>query len=115
MPKLLRVPPCFLVLLLCHSVSFATNLADCGLLRKWSHEHRRLQLWRCGISLFPLNGKRLFWFIELANLFYKQDGSHNGTDSTPTPKVIIDQDSNPDATVVEITFGDRLGALLDTV
>lgn len=33
----------------------------------------------------------------------------------PTPKVIIDQDSDPDATVVEITFGDRLGALLDTV
>uniref|UniRef100_A0A2P2LRA1 ACT domain-containing protein ACR n=3 Tax=Rhizophora mucronata TaxID=61149 RepID=A0A2P2LRA1_RHIMU len=44
-----------------------------------------------------------------------EDGSHNGTDSTPTPKVIIDQDSNPDATVVEITFGDRLGALLDTM
>ncbi|XP_057474715.1 ACT domain-containing protein ACR11-like isoform X2 [Actinidia eriantha] len=37
------------------------------------------------------------------------------TDSIPTPKVIIDQDSDPDATVVEITFGDRLGALLDTM
>jgi hypothetical protein len=33
----------------------------------------------------------------------------------PVPKVIIDQDSDPDATVVEVTFGDRLGALLDTV
>ncbi|CAN1298445.1 ACT domain-containing protein ACR11 [Linum perenne] len=39
----------------------------------------------------------------------------NGTDTVPTPKVIIDQDSDPDATVVEITFGDRLGALLDTM
>ncbi|XVF75208.1 hypothetical protein PTKIN_Ptkin13bG0169200 [Pterospermum kingtungense] len=38
-----------------------------------------------------------------------------GTDTVPTPKVIIDQDSDPDATVVEITFGDRLGALLDTM
>ncbi|XP_039032932.1 ACT domain-containing protein ACR11-like [Hibiscus syriacus] len=36
-------------------------------------------------------------------------------DTVPTPKVIIDQDSDPDATVVEITFGDRLGALLDTM
>lgn len=37
------------------------------------------------------------------------------TDVVPTPVVIIDQDSDPDATVVEITFGDRLGALLDTM
>ncbi|KAL3512025.1 hypothetical protein ACH5RR_024742 [Cinchona calisaya] len=37
------------------------------------------------------------------------------TDEVPIPKVIIDQDSDPDATLVEITFGDRLGALLDTM
>ncbi|TYH14070.1 hypothetical protein ES288_A06G189800v1 [Gossypium darwinii] len=41
----------------------------------------------------------------------ESDGSFQDTDTVPTPKVIIDQDSNPDATVVEITFGDRLGAL----
>ncbi|CAK9163215.1 unnamed protein product [Ilex paraguariensis] len=41
--------------------------------------------------------------------------SYQDTDTVPTPKVIIDQDSDPDATVVEITFGDRLGALLDTM
>ncbi|PKU74933.1 hypothetical protein MA16_Dca020705 [Dendrobium catenatum] len=35
-------------------------------------------------------------------------------DSVPTPKVIIDLDTDPDSTIVEITFGDRLGALLDT-
>lgn len=29
--------------------------------------------------------------------------------------MLIDQDSNPHATTVEISFGDRLGALLDTV
>ncbi|KAH9716018.1 ACT domain-containing protein ACR11 [Citrus sinensis] len=41
---------------------------------------------------------------------------YNGdTDTIPTPKVIIDLDSDPDATIVEITFGDRLGALLDTM
>ncbi|CAI9767234.1 unnamed protein product [Fraxinus pennsylvanica] len=37
------------------------------------------------------------------------------TGTVPTPVVIIDQDSDSDATVVEITFGDRLGALLDTM
>jgi UTP:GlnB (protein PII) uridylyltransferase len=42
-----------------------------------------------------------------------EDGSE--TDAIPTPKVIIDQDSDPNATIVEITFGDRLGALLDTM
>ncbi|GAA0164167.1 hypothetical protein LIER_19867 [Lithospermum erythrorhizon] len=44
-----------------------------------------------------------------------EDGSLQGSDSIPTPTVIIDQDADPDATVVEITFGDRLGALLDTM
>nr|XP_027186282.1 ACT domain-containing protein ACR11-like [Cicer arietinum] len=44
-----------------------------------------------------------------------EDGNQGETDTIPTPIVIIDQDSDPDATVVEITFGDRLGALLDTM
>lgn len=44
-----------------------------------------------------------------------EDGSYQETDAVPTPKVIIDQDSDPNATVVEVTFGDRLGALLDTM
>ncbi|KAL2578370.1 hypothetical protein AAZV13_15G002900 [Glycine max] len=44
-----------------------------------------------------------------------KDGNQGEADTIPTPVVIIDQDSDPDATVVEITFGDRLGALLDTM
>ncbi|KAJ1697994.1 hypothetical protein LUZ63_006506 [Rhynchospora breviuscula] len=43
------------------------------------------------------------------------EGGNSDTDTVPVPKVIIDQDSDPDATIVEITFGDRLGALLDTM
>ncbi|KAK4362109.1 hypothetical protein RND71_017350 [Anisodus tanguticus] len=43
-----------------------------------------------------------------------EDGSAQDT-AVPTPKVIIDLDSDPEATVVEVTFGDRLGALLDTM
>lgn len=45
----------------------------------------------------------------------QQDGIYQESDDIPIPKVIIDQDSDLNATVVEITFGDRLGALLDTV
>ncbi|CAM0911302.1 unnamed protein product [Alopecurus aequalis] len=45
----------------------------------------------------------------------EQDGSPSNTDTVPTPKVIIDQDSDPDATIVEVTLGDRLGDLLDTM
>ncbi|THU62996.1 hypothetical protein C4D60_Mb01t11050 [Musa balbisiana] len=44
-----------------------------------------------------------------------EDGCSSETNRIPTPKVIIDQDSDPDATIVEITFGDRLGTLLDTM
>ncbi|XP_070003905.1 ACT domain-containing protein ACR11-like [Nicotiana sylvestris] len=44
-----------------------------------------------------------------------EEGSPQETSAIPTPKVIIDLDSDPDATVVEVTFGDRLGALLDTM
>nr|GME15530.1 ACT domain-containing protein DS12, chloroplastic [Ipomoea batatas] len=44
-----------------------------------------------------------------------EDKSFSETAEIPTPKVILDLDSDPDATVVEVTFGDRLGALLDTM
>ncbi|CAO2189154.1 unnamed protein product [Urochloa humidicola] len=43
----------------------------------------------------------------------EQDGSN--TDTVPIPKIIIDQDSDPDSTIVEVTLGDRLGDLLDTM
>ncbi|KAJ3693394.1 hypothetical protein LUZ60_008874 [Juncus effusus] len=44
-----------------------------------------------------------------------EGGNSNDTDALPVPKVIIDQDSDADATIVEVTFGDRLGTLLDTM
>ncbi|PIA26216.1 hypothetical protein AQUCO_09600044v1 [Aquilegia coerulea] len=53
--------------------------------------------------------------IPHASTTATEGGSSSETDTVPTPKVIIDQDSDPDATIVEITFGDRLGALLDTM
>ncbi|KAJ3671335.1 hypothetical protein LUZ60_007414 [Juncus effusus] len=36
-------------------------------------------------------------------------------DGVPVPVVLIDQDSDSDATIVQLSFGDRLGALLDTM
>ncbi|KAI3757162.1 hypothetical protein L6452_04696 [Arctium lappa] len=36
-------------------------------------------------------------------------------DNIPTPIVLIDQDSDPAATIVQVSFGDRLGALIDTM
>ncbi|CAF1926228.1 hypothetical protein HID58_065082 [Brassica napus] len=49
-----------------------------------------------------------------ANATAVENGKQD-SDEVPTPVVIVDQDSDPDATVVEVTFGDRLGALLDTM
>ncbi|XP_075496393.1 ACT domain-containing protein ACR12-like isoform X2 [Primulina tabacum] len=37
------------------------------------------------------------------------------TDYVPMPIVLIDQDTDPDATIVQLSFGDRLGALPDTM
>ncbi|KAI5648433.1 hypothetical protein M9H77_34438 [Catharanthus roseus] len=37
------------------------------------------------------------------------------TDTVPMPIVLIDQDSDSEATIVEVSFGDRLGALIDTM
>lgn len=37
------------------------------------------------------------------------------SDPIPMPVVLIDQDSDPIATIVQLSFGDRLGALIDTM
>ncbi|KAJ4795635.1 hypothetical protein LUZ62_046881 [Rhynchospora pubera] len=50
--------------------------------------------------------------INSADLLSSSSTEEN--DSVPMPVVLIDQDSDPDATIVQLSFGDRLGALLDT-
>ncbi|KAL9685931.1 hypothetical protein QQ045_023385 [Rhodiola kirilowii] len=37
------------------------------------------------------------------------------SDDVPMPFVLIDNDSDAEATIVQLSFGDRLGALLDTI
>ncbi|WVZ88374.1 hypothetical protein U9M48_034901 [Paspalum notatum var. saurae] len=41
--------------------------------------------------------------------------STTSDEAVPVPVVLIDQDSDRDATIVQLSFGDRLGALLDTM
>ncbi|XP_061996428.1 ACT domain-containing protein ACR12 [Rosa rugosa] len=41
--------------------------------------------------------------------------SDQDADYIPMPVVMIDQDSDSDATIVQLSFGDRLGALIDTI
>ncbi|TVU50905.1 hypothetical protein EJB05_02302 [Eragrostis curvula] len=41
--------------------------------------------------------------------------SATSDDGVPVPVVMIDQESDRDATIVQLSFGDRLGALLDTM
>ncbi|KAG2614900.1 ACT domain-containing protein ACR12-like [Panicum virgatum] len=41
--------------------------------------------------------------------------SAKADEAVPVPVVMIDQDSDRDATIVQLSFGDRLGALLDTM
>ncbi|CAM6099500.1 unnamed protein product [Calypogeia fissa] len=42
-------------------------------------------------------------------------GGEETEQTQPVPVVSIDQHTDPDATIVELSFGDRLGALLDTM
>ncbi|PKA65754.1 hypothetical protein AXF42_Ash013169 [Apostasia shenzhenica] len=41
--------------------------------------------------------------------------SDKDANAVPMPIVMIDQDSDPNATIVQLSFGDRLGALIDTM
>lgn len=41
--------------------------------------------------------------------------SEDDDDVVPMPMVMIDQDADPEATIVQLSFGNRLGALIDTM
>ncbi|KAG8379615.1 hypothetical protein BUALT_Bualt07G0107200 [Buddleja alternifolia] len=69
----------------------------------------------CIVSKRSLSSSMSTFIPKASSNAAVEDGSYQETDVIPTPKVIIDQDSDPNATIVEITFGDRLGALLDTM
>ncbi|KAJ0976732.1 hypothetical protein J5N97_012206 [Dioscorea zingiberensis] len=62
-------------------------------------------------------GRSIVWRAFWTSINSTDQSGPSETDDTsvPMPKVTIDQDSGPDATVVKLSFGDRLGALLDTM
>lgn len=62
-----------------------------------------------GVHIWP---SRIGMFSDEA-IFWRM--ADQDADSVPNPIVLIDQDSDANATVVEVSFGDRLGALVDTV
>lgn len=65
---------------------------------------------------FPLKLRsKLSISLKVQGATYPTAIEGGDSNAVPVPKVIIDQDSDTDATIVEITFGDRLGALLDTM
>ncbi|XWS56872.1 hypothetical protein CRYUN_Cryun09bG0122700 [Craigia yunnanensis] len=65
-------------------------------------------------------------FSAKKNIVYAANKDTNAVSSTPSkidqdadyipmPIVLIDQDSDSEATIVQLSFGDRLGALIDTM
>ncbi|CAK9199355.1 unnamed protein product [Sphagnum troendelagicum] len=67
-------------------------------------------------SSFSLQERRLCRFSSSSSSSPPQGFvSETKEDEKPKPTVNIDEHSDPDATIVEICFGDRLGALLDTM
>lgn len=65
--------------------------------------------------IMPLLSAGLGAMITIPWNFFCLQDSESEAEEEPKPIVLIDQDSDPKATTVEISFGDRLGALLDTV
>lgn len=59
---------------------------------------------------YPKSILLIWWYYFEYALQYDE-----ATDSVPMPMVLIEQDLDSDATIVQLSFGDRLGALIDTV
>ncbi|CAH8379829.1 unnamed protein product [Eruca vesicaria subsp. sativa] len=61
--------------------------------------------------------KRVYASINSTNVTppSSQKSEDDDDDFVPMPMVLIDQDADPEATIVQLSFGDRLGALIDTM
>ncbi|CAF2360503.1 unnamed protein product, partial [Brassica napus] len=53
--------------------------------------------------------------IDVATPSHQKMEDDDDDDIVPMPMVLIDQDADPEATIVQLSFGDRLGALIDTM
>ncbi|KAK6944034.1 hypothetical protein RJ641_025136 [Dillenia turbinata] len=90
-----------------------------------SHLHFDHQPLRACFRLPPIRPRYYFnttIHLSLKNVLRAHINSADGwssslkpdLDDVPLPVVLIDQDSDSNATIVQLSFGDRLGALIDT-
>ncbi|OVA06004.1 hypothetical protein BVC80_1707g110 [Macleaya cordata] len=68
-----------------------------------------------GESGFILSTKKCILRASIDSVGSYVSKSDQEVESVPMPIVLIDQDSDSDATIVQLSFGDRLGALIDTM
>ncbi|KAL5733684.1 hypothetical protein ACOSQ2_033376 [Xanthoceras sorbifolium] len=106
------------------SSSSSLTLHRSALLHSDSHHSSYLLL-----NFSPISPKFFHRRLALATKKNVLNASNNGTnavsstplkseqdaDYVPMPIVLIDQDSDAEATIVQLSFGDRLGALIDTM
>ncbi|KAK8928996.1 hypothetical protein KSP39_PZI017793 [Platanthera zijinensis] len=70
----------------------------------------------CGLSEKIHQWSSILFSVNSADILGSSSmTSDKDIDTVPLPIVMIDQDSDPNATNVQISFGDRLGALIDTM
>ncbi|KAG0476968.1 hypothetical protein HPP92_013378 [Vanilla planifolia] len=70
---------------------------------------------RCGFTEQIKRSSRQFSINSADILGASSTASDKEADTIPVPIVLIDQDTDPTATLVQVSFGDRLGALIDTM
>ncbi|KAH8497477.1 hypothetical protein H0E87_019953 [Populus deltoides] len=68
-----------------------------------------------GIGVIGSSRKKNILYASVNDLNASASSTSLDADSVPMPVVLIDQDSDSDATIVQLSFGDRLGALIDTM
>nr|XP_034929089.1 ACT domain-containing protein ACR12-like isoform X2 [Populus alba] len=68
-----------------------------------------------GIGVIGSSSKKNILYASVNDLNASASSTSLDADSVPMPVVLIDQDSDSDATIVQLSFGDRLGALIDTM
>ncbi|KAI5575493.1 hypothetical protein POPTR_010G238300v4 [Populus trichocarpa] len=68
-----------------------------------------------GIGVIGSSRKKNILYASVNDLNASASSTSLDADLVPMPVVLIDQDSDSDATIVQLSFGDRLGALIDTM
>ncbi|XP_061985764.1 ACT domain-containing protein ACR12-like isoform X2 [Populus nigra] len=68
-----------------------------------------------GNGMIGLSKKKNIVHASANDLNASASSTSLDADGVPIPVVLIDQDSDSESTIVQLSFGDRLGALIDTM